>query len=127
MKKLQFIAHCPKHGVIDSSVNECHITQEYVTALLFKQLDEYGFDTQHIIHEHEKIIVIIDSHQLPLSIVCHSQDQQGYVLCEISASLVEDLDWFEKIETQSIIRQLAQAVENSLKAEPNFSSYEWRG
>ncbi|MFI7934436.1 hypothetical protein ACFMJQ_16295, partial [Acinetobacter baumannii] len=48
MKKLQFIASCPQHGVLDHPPNECHITQEYVAALLFKQLGNYGFDAQHI-------------------------------------------------------------------------------
>ena len=37
-EKLQFIASCPQHGVLDHPPNECHITQEYVAALLFKQL-----------------------------------------------------------------------------------------
>ncbi len=41
-------------------------------------------------------------------------------MCEISANPDEEQDWFEKIETQSIIRQLAQAVENSLKADHSF-------
>ncbi len=38
MKTLQFIADCPKHGVVDHPPNECYITQEYVAALLYKQL-----------------------------------------------------------------------------------------
>lgn len=59
MKKLQFIASCPQHGVLDHPPNECHITQEYVAALLFKQLGNYGFDAQHIVHEHEKVEVLI--------------------------------------------------------------------
>ena len=46
MKTLQFIADCPKHGVIDHPPNECYITQEYVAALLYKQLEQYGFDAQ---------------------------------------------------------------------------------
>ena len=73
MKTLQFIADCPKHGVIDHPPNECYITQEYVAALLYKQLEHYGFDAEHIRHEHEKIEVRIDNHQLPLSILCSQQ------------------------------------------------------
>lgn len=42
MKTLQFIADCPKHGVIDHPPNECYITQEYVAALLYKQLEHYS-------------------------------------------------------------------------------------
>lgn len=47
-------------------------------------------------------------------------------MCEISANPDEEQDWFEKIETQSIIRQLAQAVENSLKADQSFSEFVWK-
>ncbi|MCH7335270.1 hypothetical protein [Acinetobacter sp. NIPH 2699] len=126
MKKLQFIADCPKHGVVDHPPNECYITQEYVAALLYKQLEQYGFDAQHIRHEHEKIEVCIDNHQLPLSILCSLQDTEGHILCEISANPQQEQVWFEKIETQSIIRQLAQAVENSLKAEHSFSQFVWK-
>ena len=43
MRKLQFIANCPHHYE-GHELNECRITQEYVAALLFKQLGEYGFD-----------------------------------------------------------------------------------
>lgn len=46
MRTLQFIADCPKHGLIDHPPNECYITQEYVAALLYKQLEQYGFDAQ---------------------------------------------------------------------------------
>lgn len=126
MKKLQFIASCPQHGVLDHPPNECHITQEYVAALLFKQLGHYGFDAQHIVHEHEKVEVSIDNHLLPLSITCQKTDHDGHLICEISANPDEEQDWFEKIETQSIIRQLAQAVENSLKADQSFSAFEWK-
>ncbi len=43
MKKLQFIASCPEHGVLDHPPNECHITQEYVAALLFKTIGTLWF------------------------------------------------------------------------------------
>ncbi|MDA1255856.1 MAG: hypothetical protein O2928_15405, partial [Proteobacteria bacterium] len=43
-----------------------------------------------------------------------------------TANPQRELAWFEKIETQSIIRQLAQAVENSLKAEHSFSDFVWK-
>jgi hypothetical protein len=41
-------------------------------------------------------------------------------------SLAMYISNFERIETQSIIRQLAQAVENSLKAEHSFSQFVWK-
>ncbi|MBP8005986.1 MAG: hypothetical protein KAZ18_03705, partial [Acinetobacter sp.] len=72
------------------------------------------------------IEVCIDNHQLPLSILCSQQDTEGHILCEISANPQQEQVWFEKIETQSIIRQLAQAVENSLKAEHSFSQFVWK-
>ncbi len=77
-------------------------------------------------HEHEKVEVSIDNHLLPLSITCQQTDHDGHLMCEISANPDEEQDWFEKIETQSIIRQLAQAVENSLKADHSFSAFEWK-
>ena len=126
MRTLQFIADCPKHGLIDHPPNECYITQEYVAALLYKQLEQYGFDAQHIRHEHQKIEVRIDNHHLPLSILCSQQDVEGHILCQISANPQQEQAWFERIETQSIIRQLAQAVENSLKTEHSFSDFVWK-
>jgi len=89
------VAH--NSGVLDHPPNECHITQEYVAALLFKQLGHYGFDAQHIVHEHEKVEVSIDNYLLPLSITCQKTDHDGHLMCEISANPDEEQDWFEKI------------------------------
>lgn len=77
MKKLQFIASCPEHGVLDHPPNECHITQEYVAALLFKQLGHYGFDAQHIVHEHEKVEVSIDNHLLRCLLLARKRTTMG--------------------------------------------------
>lgn len=71
-----------------------------MAALLYKQLEQYGFDAQHIRHEHEKIEVRIANHQLPLSILCLQQDTEGHILCQISANPQQEHAWFEKIETQ---------------------------
>ncbi len=125
MRKLQFIANCPHHYE-GHELNECRITQEYVAALLFKQLGEYGFDAQHIAHEHQKVEVNIENHQLPLSVTCNQKNDDGQLMCEITAYPKEEQDWFEKIETQSVIRQLAQAVENSLKSDQTFTAFEWK-
>lgn len=125
-EKITIYCQLPTTWGADHPPNECHITQEYVAALLFKQLGNYGFDAQHIVHEHEKVEVSIDNHLLPLSITCQQTDHDGHLMCEISANPDEEQDWFEKIETQSIIRQLAQAVENSLKADHSFSAFEWK-
>ena len=126
MRTLQFIADCPKHGIMDHAANECYLTQEYVAALLYKQLEHYGFDAQHIRHEHEKVEVYINNHHLPISILCSQQNSDGHILCEITANPQTEQAWFEKIETQSIIRQLAQAVERSLKTEQHFSQFIWK-
>jgi hypothetical protein len=124
MKTLQFIADCPKHGVIDHPPNECYITQEYVAALLYKQLEQY-FDAEHIRHEHEKLKYA----SIIINYLCQSyvlNKKQKDISCEISANPQQEQAWFERIETQSIIRQLAQAVENSLKAEHSFSQFVWK-
>ncbi|WP_130802070.1 hypothetical protein [Acinetobacter ihumii] len=125
MRKLQFIAKCTNHHD-EQPANRSRITQEYVAALLFKQLGEYGFDAQHIAHEHEKVEVNIENHQLPLSVTCTQKNDEGHMMCEITANPKEEQDWFEKIETQSVIRQLAQAVENSLKSDQTFTAFEWK-
>jgi hypothetical protein len=86
MKTLQFIADCPKHGVIDHPPNECYITQEYVAALLYKQLEQYGFDAEHIRHEHEKIEVRIDNHQLPLNLMFSARNRRTYLVSNFCQS-----------------------------------------
>ena len=126
MKTLQFVAEASKHRVMGHPLNECYITQEYVAALLSKQLENYGFDTQYMHHEYDKIEVCVNHHHLPISILCYQQSCDGKILCEITTNSQTEQAWFEKIETQSVIRQLAQAVEQSLKTEQHFSQFIWK-
>lgn len=39
----------------------------------------------------------------------------------------EEQDWLERITEQSLLNQLAQAVENTLKEDQSFSEFEWKG
>ena len=127
MRKLQFTANCEKHDH-DLSSNDCHVTQEYVTELLSKQLEQYGFKTEVTTeHEHEQLAVSVEDHPVALGVNCSVKDAHGLLVCEISASADETQDWFTKIETQSVIKQLAQAVENTLKEDESFSEFEWKG
>lgn len=124
MKKLQFMSHHPHNQSMAD--REALMTQEYVAALLFKQLGDYGFDAQQIDHADQNVAVRIINQRLPLSVICQSSDATGQMMCEISADRNEQQDWFEKIEMQSVMRQLAHAIENSLKSDHYFSCFEWK-
>ena len=124
MRKLQFTANCEKHNHAALQSSDRHVTQEYVADLLSKELGEYGFQTLSQSGDH--VAVSVDNHSLPLSITCQGHDQGGHLVCEINAHADEAQDWFTKIETQSVIKQLAQAVESSLKKDDAFSEFEWK-
>lgn len=126
MRTLQFTANCEKHNH-DSSSNDCYVTQEYVTELLSKQLEQFGFKT-NVSNEqnHEQLAVSVEDHPVALGVNCSVKDENGLLVCEISTSADESQDWFTKIETQSVIKQLAQAVENTLKEDESFSEFEWK-
>ena len=128
MRTLQFIAHCAMHQQVDHVKDECRITQEYVTELLSKRLGQYGFYASRSLNDHDQIAVSVDRHPLPLSVTCEQvQDQEGHLLCKINAQAEEEQDWFKKIEMQSVIKQLGQAIESSLKTDESFSQFEWKG
>ena len=124
MKKLQFMSHHPHNQSMAN--REALMTQEYVAALLFKQLGDYGFDAQQIDHADQNVAVRIINQRLPLSVICQSSDATGQMMCEISADRNEQQDWFEKIEMQSVIKQLGQAIETTLKNDESFSQFEWK-
>ena len=86
MRKLQFIANCPHHYE-GHELNECRITQEYVAALLFKQLGEYGFDAQHIAHEHQKVEVNIEKLNAHIADIVTKQNKLRTAIDEIVADL----------------------------------------
>ena len=120
MKKLQFIAHCE----VNNKVNDCVVAQKQVTQLLADKLADYGFETLSQSGDH--IAVSVEAHELPLAVTCQSQNEQGQMVCEISSYPAEEQDWLERIAEQSLLNQLAQAVESTLKAEPSFSQFEWK-
>lgn len=124
MRTLQFMANCKNHS---HGINACHVTQEYVTNLLSKQLPRYGFKAEATRGSNENISVSVENHQLELGVNCQLNQKNGQLCCEISAHADEALPWFKKIETQSVIKQLANAVENTLKDDDNFSGLQWKG
>ncbi len=119
MRKLKFTAQCA-----DGSEQGCHSAQHYVTQLLSDQLEHYGFQAE--LQDKEKIAVNVQDHPVALGVTCQSKDDNGALVCEIRAYADETQDWFQKIETQSMIKQLAQAVEETLKKESGLKDFEWK-
>ena len=125
MRTLQFTANCENHvNTQGIEKNACHVTQDYVTDLLSKSLKEYGFKTEATYLE-ENIAVSVENHPVGLGVHCHLNDD-GVLTCQISAHADEEQVWFKKIATQSMIKQLANAVENTLKKDDTFSGFEWK-
>lgn len=126
MRTLQFTANCENHVQNNrQGENACHITQEYVTDLLSKQLSQYGFKAEQTQSE-ENLAVSVENHPVGLGVRCQL-NEDGLLTCEISAHADEAQVWFKKIETQSVIKQLANAVENTLKEDDAFSGFQWKG
>ena len=123
MRKLQFIADCEKHS--HSQQDACHATQGYVTQLLSTQLNSYGFNVTPDAHS-SHLAVKVEDHPIDLGVNCNVKNENGLLVCEITAHADEEQDWFSKIETQSVIKQLAQAVENTLKDDQSFSEFHWK-
>ena len=125
MRTLQFTANCENHvNTQGIEKNACHVTQDYVTDLLSKSLTEYGFKAETT-HSEENIAVSVENHPVGLGVHCHLNDD-GVLTCQISAHADEEQVWFKKIATQSMIKQLANAVENTLKKDDTFSGFEWK-
>lgn len=124
MRTLQFTANCENHVKSNTHGNVCHVTQEYVTDLLSKQLTEYGFKVETT-QSKENLAVSVANHPIDLGVNCQLNDD-GLLSCEISAHADEEQAWFKKIETQSMIKQLANAVENALKQNDTFSGFQWK-
>lgn len=125
MRTLQFTANCENHIKKDTHGNACHVTQEYVTDLLSKQLTQYGFKAETTSSD-EQLAVSVENHPIGLGVNCHL-NEDGLLTCQISAHADEEQVWFKKIATQSMIKQLASAVENTLKEDESFSGFEWKG
>ncbi len=46
-------------------------------------------------------------------------------MCEIASYPDEGQDWLDRIAERSLLNQLAQAVENTLKTDKNFTEFKW--
>lgn len=101
-----------------------HNTQAYIQQVLCQQLGDFGFSLSHLTHQHGQLAIQVEHNQIELNIQC--QDVEQHVSCMISAHANEEQDWFGKIETQSVIKQLAQTVETTLKKEQGFAQFEWK-
>lgn len=125
MKKLQFTAHFEKYE-LSQQLHHDHVAQKYIADLLLKNLGQYGFETQKLFESSDQLAVRVEDHSLPLSIHCQQQDKDGLLVCEITSHAAEEQDWFSRIEMQSVMKQLAQAVESTLKQDESLSQFEWK-
>mgnify|MGYP003586578785 FL=1 len=123
MRTLEFTADRQTHP--HAQHDDCHVTQQYVTALLSEKLKNYGFETQAL-PKTETVNVSVADHPIALGVTCRNQNASGVLVCEINAAADESQDWFSKIETQSLIKQLANAVENSLKDDHSLQVLQWK-
>ena len=121
MRKLQFTA---QHGQ-QQGVNESGVVQKQVQDLLVQKLGQFGFET--LPQSGDQVAVSVDNHTLPLSITCQSHDSEGNLVCEIASYPHEEQDWLDRIAERSLLNQLAQAVETTLKTDKSFTEFEWKG
>ena len=121
MRKLQFAAHCEHQNDQD----DFSAAQKQVADLLVSKLGDYGFET--LSQSGDQVAVSVDNHALPLSVTCQGHDEDGHLVCEITSYPDENQDWLDRITEQSLLNQLAQAVENTLKDDDSFSKFKWKG
>lgn len=122
MRKLQFLVDRTQQVPDVATVSDK--TQAYVTSLLSEQLVQHGFSTKS--QQEHQLEVSVENHPVALGVHCNKVNEEGRLVCEITANTDEEQAWFRKIETQSVIKQLAQAVEQTLKADESFKSFEWK-
>lgn len=120
MRKLKFMASPQSQQQLQG----CQQTQEYVAHLLTEELAKYGFKT--LAQSGAQVAVSVDEYELPLSVSCETRDQDGHLVCEIASYPDEQQDWLARITERSLLNQLAQAVETSLKQHETFSEFEWK-
>ncbi|WP_180190969.1 MULTISPECIES: hypothetical protein [unclassified Acinetobacter] len=119
MRKLKFMANTQSQQPRDGQE-----TQEYVAHFLAETLGKHGFQT--LSQSGAQVAVSVDEHALPLSVSCETRDEQGHLVCEIASYPEEEQDWLDRITERSLLNQLAQAVETSLKEQESFSEFEWK-
>ena len=119
MRKLKFVAN----REIKNQLNEFDEVQNYVADILANRLIDHGFKT--LSQSGAQVAVSVDEHALPLSVSCESRSEDGHLVCEIVSYPEEDQDWLDRITEQSLLNQLAQAVESTLKDHESLSDFEW--
>ncbi|OTG86358.1 hypothetical protein B9T31_07610 [Acinetobacter sp. ANC 4558] len=119
MRTLKFLAN---NGT-DNQVQNSHEVQDYVANVLTQKLTKYGFET--LAQSGAQVAVSVDQYALPLAVRCETQNADGHLVCEISSYPDEEQDWLARITERSLLNQLAQAVENSLKDEASLSEFKW--
>ena len=117
MRKLQFKAVSTLNSMTEERISQ------HVMSVLKPALIDYGFQTKL---EESQLAVGVQDHPVALGVNCQSPDENGALVCEINAFADENQDWFQKIETQSMIKQLAHAVEETLKKDPNLQDFAWK-
>lgn len=150
MKTLEFLVNCNKHHQsttqqkqidqtqidpehkttlpcdMQNTPQQCQMTEEYVSHLLSQKLQDFGFQVDSDVSAQQRLLVRVEHHPVQLSVHCRKQGVEGQLHCEISAYSDEVQDWFSKIATQSMTKQLAQAVEQSLKSDACFEALQWQ-
>ncbi|WOE32367.1 MULTISPECIES: hypothetical protein [unclassified Acinetobacter] len=119
MRKLKFVAK----SEIKNQYHTPDDVQQYIAHLLTEQLCQQGFAT--LAQSGAQVAVSVDERALPLSITCEARSEDGHMVCQIASYPAEDQDWLERITEQSLLNQLAQAVENTLKKNQALSEFEW--
>lgn len=119
MRKLSFVA---SRDIIDQEKN-CNDVEQYITQLLTEKLTQQGFET--LAQSGAQVAVAVDQRELPLSISCASPQEDGHMVCEISSYPDENQDWLARISERSLLNQLAQAVENTLKDDQRLTGFHW--
>ena len=120
MRKLKFVAN----REIKNQLKDFSEVQTYVADLLAHELVNHGFET--LSQSGAQVAVSVDDHALPLSVSCESRSEDGHLVCEISSYPDENQDWLDRITEQSLLNQLAQAVESTLKDHESLSEFEWK-
>lgn len=120
MRTLQFEIRHPE----DTALQQ--LNQEKVVSLLFKNLNQSGFDLSLPAYSTNTFVVALKEKQLPIEVQCQEQ-ANGTLVCSIQPHpLEEELDWFDRIEAQSMVKQLASAVENILTEQEQIQNIEWK-
>lgn len=117
MKTLTFTAHT-------TAENADMGTESKVADVLVTQLGKYGFYT--LPQGGDRVAISVDEHTLPLSITCEGRNEDGFLVCEIVSYPDEEQGWLDRITEQSLMNQLAQAVENTLKEQEQFGNFQWK-